>query len=155
MGKVSFYISSPCRQCSSPSQVSQSTARHRLYIYYCEFSGQSFSDAKLALRAYCAVMGRPYFSERAPDSPVPPQGANWQKVTVLSQSKYMSVLSQCIGAIFTCVNIEMNQSENSTKCRRTGLAPRIKNRNTFTVETIHEAILPTHLAAYQDATEYK
>jgi len=49
----------------------------------------------------------------------------------------------------------MNQSENSTKCRRTGLAPRIKNRNTLTVETIHEAILPTHLAAYQDATEYK
>jgi len=49
----------------------------------------------------------------------------------------------------------MNQSENSPKCWRTGLAPRIKNRNTLTVETIHEAILPTHLAAYQDATEYK
>jgi hypothetical protein len=56
---------------------------------------------------------------------------------------------------FKCVNTEMNQSENSTKCRRTGLAPEIKNRNTFTVETIHEAILPAHLAADQDATEYK
>jgi len=56
---------------------------------------------------------------------------------------------------FKCVNIQMNQSENSTKCRRTGLALRIKNRNTLTVETIHEAILPTHLAADQDAAEYK
>lgn len=46
-------------------------ACHTLYMFYSEFSRHSFSDVKLALRTYCAIMGRPDSSERAPDSPFP------------------------------------------------------------------------------------
>jgi len=104
VGKVSFYISSPCRPCSSPLQVSQPKARHRLYIhvftFYCGFSRQNFLRwCEVGIMDSLCGYGSTRLLGTSTWLPCPPQGANWQKVTVLSQSKYMSVPSQCMGAI--------------------------------------------------------
>jgi len=51
--------------------------------------------------------------------------------------------------------MEVNQFTNSTKWRHTWLAPMVKNRSTFIQDTIHKAVLPTHLAGHQQTTTYK
>jgi hypothetical protein len=99
VGKVSFYVSSPCK-CSTPLQVSQPTARHRLYIHVLlRVFSTELQWCEAGITDSLCGYGSARLLGTSAWLPCPPQGANWQKVTVLSQSKYMSVPSQCIGAI--------------------------------------------------------